>query len=111
MCKRMQVNSREKLLMCQRIFKLLRDDTIINNLYQHSLYMNYNAFNLNPEYPVCEEKSVSIHMSPAETFISLNCYGQPPIISSEIPQDNRYLKEISIINGMNDTIVVLKCGQ
>lgn len=111
LCRDMEVNINERLQMCQRIFKLLRDDTAIENPYRHSLYMNYKAFKLsstNPDYPVCEEKNVSIHGSLVEKFLSVNCYGQPPI-TSQIPPYDRHLKEISFFNGMNKTIMVLKC--
>lgn len=40
--------------------------------------------------------------------MSLNCYGQPPISSDE---NNQHLKEISVFNAMNKTLIVLRCHQ
>lgn len=71
-------------------------------------YEVINSSLIDPKYPFCQEKYIWIHQKPGEKFKGLNCYGRPPI-SYETSQNNKHFKKISIINGLNGVLIVLKC--
>lgn len=101
----MEADITARMKVCRRVIKLLRNDTEVENRYRYSLYMNYKAFT-DPLNPVCEEKKILLSLNTIEKHMSITCYGRPAVIA----KNTVYLKEISILYGPKDSVIVLKCS-
>lgn len=106
MCKTATSNLIWRATTCQRIFQLLRSNHADANPFRNSLYMNYTAL-ITPNNSVCEMKFINIGIYETASQITMNCYGRLAVdpVSHE---DNRHFNEISIMYGLENSIMVFK---
>lgn len=103
-CAEAETDTIKRATTCLHVFKLLRNDTTEMNPHRHSLYLDYKAFKVQSN-PICEKKFTRISQNIVGEHMSLTCYNRLAVITNT----TEYHKEISILFGPRDSVIVFRC--